>query len=86
MDIKSQKGQMTVEMVLILTFLTFTSYWVLNKFDADVKPVKQFVVGPWETVKGMMESGIWAKRGAATEKHPNYFKRMYSEWGEKVPD
>ncbi len=78
--IKSQKGQATLEMVLILALLVTMGYLV-KKGLKDGKVVHRFVAGPWKTVNGMIESGSWAKRQDAMANHPNYFRRMYSQEG-----
>ena len=82
MSIKNQKGQMTIEMVLILVVLITMSYFVLKKFDEEIEPVTNFVVAPWVTVKGMMESGIWLEADAARAEHPNQWDKMRTVEGE----
>ena len=77
---KSQKGQATVEMVLLLAVMVTMSYLVLESFKSG-KPVYKFISGPWKTISGMIESGNWAKRQDAMLNHPNYFRRMYSHKG-----
>lgn len=77
---KSQKGQATLEMVLILAVMVTLSYLVLTKLK-EGKIVYRFISGPWKTVNGMIESGSWAQRSDAMANHPNYFKRMYSHKG-----
>lgn len=79
--IKSQKGQATVEMVLLLSAMVAMSYFVLKNFKETTKPVYNFISGPWKTIGGMIESGSWAKRPDAISNHPNYFRRMYSQRG-----
>ena len=79
--IKSQKGQATVEMVLLLAVMVTMSYLVLKGFK-EGKLVYNFISGPWKTIGGMIESGNWAKRQDAMENHPNYFRRMYSQRGD----
>ena len=69
-------------MVLILTALITMSYFVLKKFDENIKPVQKFVVAPWVTVKGMMESGIWLEEVGAREEHPNQWARMRTVKGD----
>ena len=84
MKIKSQKGQATVEMVLLLSLMVIMSYLVLKFFkseDKESQPVYNFISGPWKTIGGMIESGSWAKRSNARPNHPNYWKRMASEKG-----
>ena len=78
-----KKGQMTVEMVLILSILIFLSYTVKRElFDKRENPFHQFITGPWKAVLVMMESGIW-KTNPVTgrQNHPNHFNRMRSEKG-----
>ena len=82
MSVKNQKGQMTIEMVLILVALITMSYFVLKKFDEEIKPVTNFIVAPWITIAGMMESGIWLDVKKAREKHPNQWKRMRTAEGQ----
>ena len=79
--IKSRKGQVTLEMVLLLAAMVTMSYFVLKNFKETTEPVYNFISGPWETIKGMIESGAWAKRPDAMLNHPNYFRRMYSQRG-----
>ena len=78
----SRRGQMTVEMVLILAVLTATTYMVHQYFttgDRTQKPAYQFVTGPWKTIAGMMESGKWMDKVSARAHHPNRWSRMYTE-------
>ena len=80
----SNKGQMTVEMVLILSALVFLSFLVKDKLfdDSDNNPIYQFISRPWKSVAVMMESGVWmSKREEGREKHPNRFHWMYSNEG-----
>ena len=82
--ISSKKGQMTVETVLIISILVFLSFLVKKELfdDSDNNPIYKFISGPWLSVAGMMESGVWANRADAREKHPNHFTWMYSKKGE----
>lgn len=83
-NIKSQKGQATVEMVLLLALMVAMSYLVLEFFKGDDRrnqPVYNFISGPWKTIGGMIESGSWAKRSDAMPDHPNYWRRMHSREG-----
>ena len=84
----NKAGQATVEMVLIASLLTASSYLVLNKFkDPNFKnPLTEFVSGPWKALAGMIESGNWEKRnpetcGLACMEHPNQAKKMWSAEG-----
>lgn len=89
MKLKSQKGQMIVEMVLFLTITMFTSYLLLNKLfkspNKTQNPVYLFISKPWKSIGGMMESGAWLTRQEALKQHPNYWKRMKTQEGITLP-
>ena len=78
-----QKGQITLEMVLILSTFLFLSYMVKQQlFDKPDNPFYQFVTAPWKSIAVMMESGIWDnQRAQGRNNHPNHFQRMQSEKG-----
>ena len=75
-----RRGQMTVEMVLLLALMISMSYLVLNEFKT-IRPIYNFISGPWKTIGGMIESGSWQKIGDARRDHPNHWKRMYTPKG-----
>jgi len=77
---RQKRGQITVEMVLLLAVMVAAVYMVQAGFK-EHKPVYNFISGPWKTIGGMMESGSWAKRKPARENHPNHWKRMYAKRG-----
>ena len=85
MKIKTQKGQITVEMVLLLAVMVSMSYLLLNtvfkKSNKTSEPIYAFISGPWKTIGGMMESGSWAKKEDAIKDHPNHWERMKTEEG-----
>ena len=85
-----KKGQMTVEMVLILTVLILLSYKMrdvlFNPSEPEKNALYKFVTAPWQAVLVMMESGIWeTKEEKGRELHPNNFNRMQSEKGITPP-
>ncbi|MDE0119488.1 MAG: hypothetical protein OXM55_05720 [Bdellovibrionales bacterium] len=77
---KKQKGQITVEMVLLLVVMIGMSYLVLKEFQVQ-KLFKNFISNPWKTIGGMIESGSWQKQPEAKRDHPNHWKRMFSTKG-----
>ncbi len=86
----NKAGQATVEMVLIASLLTASSYLVLNKFkDPNFKnPLVEFISGPWQALAGMIESGNWNKRdhggcGPACSEHPNQEDKMWAAEGNR---
>jgi len=60
-----QRGQLVVEMVLLLVvgigFMTFA----INALK-DMKLVSNITVQPWATVSGMVECGVWSACGVST--------------------
>ena len=80
---RDKKGQMTVEMVLILVILVATVNLVKEElFDKSDNPFYRFVTEPWKSIAVMMESGVWlADRDGGKAAHPNHFKRIRSEKG-----
>lgn len=80
----SEKGQMTVEMILLAVI--FTSIAIL--FFSTVRNeglMAAMVEGPWSYTKGMIESGVWKKAEVAGSYHPNLFYRHLSLQGDSEP-
>lgn len=76
---KQNKGQIAVEMVLILTVLIFTTYFIKTGWIKQYRIFTKFILAPWEQIAGMIESGVWEKRSVAQAYHPNHFKRMWTQ-------
>lgn len=73
----SQKGQVLIEAVLLLTLII--GLWSL--FSRTAKQAKWFesmISGPWTTMSGMIENGVWESEKKAQAKHPNHFTRVVS--------
>jgi len=79
-----KKGQMTLEMVLILVVLMTTSTIVLKAFKED-KYIAAFVTEPWKSISCMIESGTWicgeGDLEYARTKHPNHYDRFTNRQG-----
>ena len=74
---KSQSGQMTVEMVLILVILLGIASFVNTQLK-EQEILQKFISVPWVMVSNMMESGVWkSDRNEARRLHPGHWKRMY---------
>ena len=80
--VSSKKGQMTVEMVLLLVALMSTVYLARDVLVDDAEMVDQFIFGPWKTIAGMIESGVWKEKTQAIPEHPNQMGRLYTEEGD----
>ena len=80
------RGQMTVEMVLIITILIGLTYKVQKELFSDepgkINTFYKLITEPWKSIAVMMESGIWeTNRDTGRSKHPNQFSRIRSEIG-----
>ncbi len=75
--LRSQKGQMTLEAVLIMvigmTFVTVASSEIKKK-----NIMGTLVAEPWGYIQGMIQNGIWAQASAGQNDHPNNFGRRAS--------
>lgn len=79
---KGQKGQMTLEMVLLLTILVSCAIFAFNEIKSR-KLLAAFISGPWQPLKNMIENGEWS--ADAKEKHPNLMNRHGSYSGDIAP-
>lgn len=75
--VKNQKGQVLVEAVLLLT-LVVGMWSVFSKFAKQKKWFDSLVNGPWQTMSGMIETGVWLPPQQSKPKHPNNFNRVIS--------
>lgn len=75
--LKSSKGQMTVEAVLLMTIMVAGFLAVQKAFKGNDYLAK-VVNGPWSLVQGMVENGVWASADAGRAKHPNNYARRAS--------
>lgn len=77
-----QSGQMTIEMMLLMTIFLAGSIFVLNQMKSQ-QTLASFVEGPWIPLKGMIEDGEWSKD--SKELHPNLINRHASYFGDDAP-
>jgi hypothetical protein len=75
--LKNQRGQMTVEAVLLLVIFVGI-FLVTQRIFKEKNYLSQIVSGPWSYMRGMVESGVWMEAEAARSKHPNRFSRRAS--------
>lgn len=79
---RGQSGQMTLEMVLLLTIFLFCAIYAFNEIKSR-QWVASLVSGPWQPLKNMIENGEWS--ADAKEKHPNLMNRHGSYSGDIAP-
>ena len=77
-----KKGQVTLEMVLLITLGVGLFAIVKKQFFEEATPVAKFITTPWKSISGMMESGVWKTKDEARKKHPNHFDRMVTGEGD----
>lgn len=75
--LKSQKGQMTVEAVLILVILVGV-FTVTQREISKRQLLSKIVSGPWSIIAGMIENGVWLPTEQGKTYHPNVFGRRAS--------
>lgn len=74
---KSNSGQMTVEMILIMVILVSLTLFVSNKFKED-ELLAAVVSKPWLVLAGMLQNGVWQPVEQSNAMHPNNFVRHAS--------
>ena len=71
----NKRGQITVELVLIMVILLFVGSLVRSQFMDQHRLFSAFILTPWNQIGGMMESGVWGERNQVRHQHPNQFSR-----------
>jgi hypothetical protein len=79
-----EKGQMTIEMVLIMTFLLSATI-AGTKLMRDHEVLATLVEGPWAHIRGMIEDGVWVPSGKSKAFNPSIKSRHRSFEGDDIP-
>jgi hypothetical protein len=79
--IRNQKGQSSVEMVLIITVLVAIAITVSEGFRKNELFAK-LVSGPWQSLAGLIQNGVWGTPKDTYSQHPNQFERVNTVRGE----
>jgi hypothetical protein len=66
----NQKGQLVIEMILLLTVLVSLVSFVTKSF-VDKKYLQNVVQKPFEILQGMAENGSWGSPNNTKSQHPN---------------
>ena len=77
----SQKGQITIEAVLILAIFVSIVYAGSNVFNSQ-QVLSKLVEGPWSHISGMIENAQWGPPQTGQSKHPNHLGRHGSPYGD----
>jgi hypothetical protein len=75
--IANDRGQMTIEAILILTIMVGI-FTMVHKTMKSGDYMAKLVSGPWSYVQGMTENGVWASAANGRRKHPNSYSRRAS--------
>ena len=81
--VTGQSGQLVVEAVLIIVALMFVTFMVASYFK-DKEFVKKLISGPWVSLAGLIEDGVWLPLGQSATSHPNGHGRHVTIDGEHL--
>jgi hypothetical protein len=81
---KSQSGQMTVEMVMLAALTVMLVNFVSKKFE-EYSVLQEMTLNPWNGfITGMIENGVWGRADQTMGQHPHSFTRHSSVRGKPV--
>jgi len=83
MRIRSQRGQMMIEGVLIMVVLMGMTLLVARYFK-DQELLKKLISGPWVSLAGLLQNGVWLPKDRGTLSHPNGHTRHITIQGESA--
>lgn len=80
--LKNNKGQMLIEMLLMMTLLLGAATFVGEQFRQS-NFIAGLVSGPWKNLSGMIQNGVWAPPEDGMAQHPLVFNRWSSPIGDR---
>jgi hypothetical protein len=78
---KNQKGQASMEAVLLLVIVTIVAIKISSLAQSEGL-MRNVVEGPWGPIRGMIEDGVWMKYQNSKPLHPNHLIRHQSKKGD----
>jgi len=77
--IRGQGGQLIIEGVLIIVvFMAIT--FAAAKYLKEKEVVKNLIQGPWLSLAGLMQNGVWGSPEKTNGSHPNgHFRHIVVE-------
>jgi hypothetical protein len=78
-----ESGQMTIEMILILSMLLGFSFLVANEFKQN-ELFAGVISKPWQSIAGLLENGQWAPPEQSRDRHPGSLKAHNTVQGEDL--
>ena len=83
-SLKSNAGQMTIEMLCLITIFLMISLAV-QQAAMQQGWLKSMIEAPWTRVQGIIENGVWLNPKVGKAKHPSIKGRHGSLEGENAP-
>lgn len=80
---KNSKGQVSVEIVLMLALMVGIMTLVSTSFRNN-ELIASLVSGPWKHLSGLIQNGSWGTPTETMTQHPNRQDRVSSPRGELV--
>ena len=80
---QNERGQLTIEAILLMSILVSISIYV-SRYARAEQLVAKVVEGPWLPIRGMIENGVWETGAKAKGHHPSMRIRHSSNQGDKV--
>lgn len=74
---------MIVEAILILVLLLSATFAVANYFKKE-ELLRQLITGPWQSLAGMLQNGVWSAPKDSARVHPNSHGRHIVITGEEA--
>lgn len=78
----SQKGQMAVEMLLLLVVL-FGVFSLISREFKKNDFIRSIVAEPWEQLSGLLQNGVWQNSKDSLKHHPSQKSRHSSIAGDR---
>lgn len=82
-NLQSQKGQLIVEAVLLMVVMLGVTIATAKYFKSE-ELLKKLVAGPWQSLAGMLQNGVWGTPEATNSVHPSAHGRHLALEGERV--
>ncbi len=81
--LRNRRGQMVIEMVLMMLVFLGATYFVSNQFRSN-NMIASLVSGPWKNLAGMIQNGVWMPSKDGMPYHPNARSRWVTPVGEEI--
>lgn len=76
-------GQASMEAVLILLIVTILAIQISSLAKSEGL-MRNVVEGPWSSIRGMVEDGVWVRHTDSKSLHPNHRARHQSRQGDST--